>query len=179
MSEVENALAPSLFRDELRATAKRLITSGKGLLACDEPPHVLPNRMKMCWSEPEECTEEWRIGYRELLFSTAGLSEFISGVILHEETTEQQMSPTPGASKLPVPQMLQQLGIVSGVKVDRGFTAMLGSKETHTAGLDGLAERCKKFYDLGCRFAKWRSPLHIGNGMPSETAIRIECDGLA
>jgi fructose-bisphosphate aldolase class I len=176
---VDAALAPSPFRDELRATAKAMVVAGKGLLACDEPPHVLPTRMKMCWTKPEETTEEWRIGYRELMFTTPGLSQYVSGIILHEETVEQQMSATKGAAKQTVPHMLKDLGIIPGVKVDRAFVKMMGSEETHTQGLDGLGERCKKYYALGCRFAKWRSPLHIGVGTPSETALRMECDGLA
>jgi len=179
MKAIEETLAPSPFRDELRATAKALVVAGKGLLACDEPPHVLPGRMKMCWSDVEECTEEWRIGYRELMFTTPELSQYISGIILHEETVEQQMSAKKGAPKETVPNMLKSLGMVPGVKVDKAFVTMMGSHETHTQGLDGLGERCKKYYDLGCRFAKWRSPLHIGNGMPSETSVRMECDGLA
>jgi fructose-bisphosphate aldolase class I len=179
IAAVDANLAPSAYRDELRATAKELVAAGKGLLACDEPPHVLPTRMKMCWSKPEECNEEWRIGYRELLFTTPGLSQYVSGVILHEETVHQSMSASKGAEKQTVPHMLKSLGIVPGVKVDRGFNKMMGSQETHTQGLDDLGDRCKKYYSLGCRFAKWRSPLHIGPGMPSETAIRIECDGLA
>lgn len=179
MEAVEAKLAPSSYRAELRATAQALVADGKGLLACDEPPHVLPTRMKMCWTNPEECTEEWRIKYRELLFTTPELSKYISGVILHEETAQQQMTRSDGAPKQNVPDMLKSLGIIPGVKVDRGFNKMMGSEETHTQGLDGLGELCKKFYSLGCRFAKWRSPLHIGPGTPSETALRIECDSLA
>lgn len=176
---VEQILAPSPYRDELRATAKALVVAGKGLLACDEPPHVLPGRMKMCWETPEQCTEQWRIDYRQLLFTTPGLSQYVSGVILHEETVEQQMKAQDSAPNQLVPEMLKALGIIPGVKVDKAFVKMMGSEETHTQGLDGLGERCKKFYSLGCRFAKWRSPLYIGAGMPSETAIRMECDGLA
>jgi len=179
MGKVDAVLAPSSFRDELRATAKLLVTAGKGLLACDEPPHVLPGRMKMCWTKAEECTEEWRINYREMMFTTPGLSKYVSGVILHEETVEQQMSAKKGAAKQTCPHMLKELGMVPGVKVDKAFIKLMGSEETHTQGLDGLGERCKKFYALGCRFAKWRSPIHIGVGMPSETALRMECDGLA
>jgi fructose-bisphosphate aldolase class I len=179
LAALEAKLAPSTFRDELRATAKAMLVTGKGLLACDEPPHVLPTRMKMCWKDSKECTEDWRITYRQMLFTTPGLSEYISGVILHEETVEQRMCAKEGAAAQLVPAMLKDLGIIPGVKVDKGFNKMMGSQETHTQGLDGLADRCKKFYDLGCRFAKWRSPIHIGAGMPSEAAIRMECDGLA
>jgi fructose-bisphosphate aldolase class I len=89
------------------------------------------------------------------------------------------MCASSGAEKQGVPAMLKSLGMIAGVKVDRGFNKMIGSHETHTQGLDDLGERCKKYYSMGCRFAKWRSPLHIGPSMPSETAIRIECDSLA
>jgi len=179
MDKVEAVVAPSPYRDELRATAQALVAAGKGLLACDEPPHVLPGRMKMCWTDEKQCTEQWRIDYRELLFTTPELSKYISGVILHEETVEQEMKATEASPKQTVPHMLKSLGIVPGLKVDKAFVKMMGSEETHTQGLDGLGERCKKAYSLGCRFAKWRSPLHIGSGMPSETAVRMECDGLA
>jgi len=179
IDRVNTKFAPSPFCDELRATAKALVSHGKGLLACDEPAHVLPTRMQMCWSSPEECTEEWRITYRQMLFTTPGLSGYVSGVILNEETVSQSMISTPGAEPQQVPAMLHGFGIVPGVKVDMGFNTVMGSKETHTQGLDGLAQRCKAFYAAGCRFAKWRAPFHIGAGMPSEMAIRMECDGLA
>lgn len=180
MEAIERAIAPSQYRDELRATAKALVSRGKGLLACDEPPHVLPTRMKMCWSDSAECTEEWRRGYRELMFTTPGLSQYVSGIILHEETAGQMMSAKSEAEKQPVPELLKSLGIIPGVKVDKGFTKMMGSPvETHTEGLDGLGQRCKDFYSRGVRFAKWRSPIHISARTPTETAIRIECDGLA
>jgi len=180
MQKVEAALAPSPFRDELRATAKRLVTEGKGLLACDEPPTVLPNRMNMCWTNKEECDEAWRINYRQMMFTTPGLSQYISGIILHEETLGQEMCAKKGGKAQPVPEMLSSLDIVPGIKVDRGFAPMMGiGKETHTQGLDDLGERCKKYYKMGARFAKWRSPLHIGPGLPSEVALTMECHGLA
>eukprot|EP00427_Karlodinium_veneficum_P052251 CAMPEP_0169366902 /NCGR_PEP_ID=MMETSP1017-20121227/33377_1 /TAXON_ID=342587 /ORGANISM="Karlodinium micrum, Strain CCMP2283" /LENGTH=366 /DNA_ID=CAMNT_0009464895 /DNA_START=35 /DNA_END=1136 /DNA_ORIENTATION=- len=159
IAAVDANLAPSAYRDELRATAKELVAAGKGLLACDEPPHVLPTRMKMCWSKPEECNEEWRIGYRELLFTTPGLSQYVSGVILHEETVHQSMSASKGAEKQTVPHMLKSLGIVPGVR--RPWRSL------------------QKILFLGLSVRQMASPLHIGPGMPSETAIRIECDGLA
>jgi len=180
MKKVEDVLAPSTYREELRQTAQKLVAAGKGILACDEPPHVLPTRMKMCWNDASECTEEWRRGYRELMFSTPGLSDYISGIILHEETIGQEMQATKESPMLPVPQMLSSVGIVPGIKVDRGFNPMMGyGKETHTQGLDDLGERCKKFYLMGARFAKWRTPFHIGPGMPSEMALTLECHGLA
>jgi len=182
MAKVEASMAPSSFRDELRATAQALVAEGKGLLACDEPPKVLPGRMKMCYegNADEVCDEAWRINYREMMFTTPGLSNYISGVILHEETVNQPMSITKGAAKVPCAKMLSAAGIVAGVKVDRGFKPMLGlGKETHTQGLDDLGERCKAFYAQGARFAKWRAPLYIGEGIPSETALRLEAHSLA
>lgn len=179
LRKVETALAPSTFRDELRATAAALVHEGKGLLACDEPPHVLPGRMKMCWEKEEDCTEAWRIGYRSMLFTAPGLSDYISGVILHEETVGQEMKAA-GGNSMKCPELLKSLGIIPGIKVDRAFAPMMGCNgETHTMGLDGLGERCQAFYAAGCRFAKWRAPIHIGAGMPSEMALSQECWSLA
>ena len=115
-----------------------------------------------------------------MLFTTPGLSKYISGVILHEETISQSMSPAKGEPAVPCPVLLKNAGIIPGIKVDRGFKPMMGlGKETHTQGLDDLGERCKKFYSQGARFAKWRAPLYIGEGIPSETALRLEAHGLA
>lgn len=179
LKKVEAALAPSTFREELRATAAAMVQEGKGLLACDEPPHVLPTRMQMCWEKQEECTEDWRIAYRSMLFTTPGLSEYVSAVILHEETVFQEMA-GPGQAPQKCPALLKSLGILPGVKVDAAFEPMMGCDgETHTMGLDGLGARCKKFYEAGCRFAKWRAPIHIGPAMPSEMALAQECWSLA
>lgn len=179
LQKVDAALAPSSFRDELRATAEAMVSEGKGLLACDEPPHVLPGRMQMCWEKKEDCTEAWRVAYRSMLFTTRGLSNYISGVILHEETVGQEMV-GPDGKKMKCPELLKSLGIIPGVKVDRAFEPMMGCNgETHTMGLDGLGARCQEFYKAGCRFAKWRAPIHIGSGKPSEMALVQECWSLA
>ena len=174
--ELEAFLGPSKYRDELRRTAKLLVATGKGLLACDEPPGVLPGRMTMCWSDASECTEAWRIRYRELMFTTAGLSDFVSGIILHEETCGQKMK-TRGGYEDRVPQLLESLGMIPGVKLDGGFAEMPGgSGDWRTAGLDGLRERARRYRALGLRFAKWRAPLKVDG---SETAVQAEADALA
>ena len=174
--ELNAFLGPSKYRDELRRTAKLLIAPSKGLLACDEPPHVLPGRMKMCWTDPKECTEAWRIKYRELMFTTEGLGAYVSGIILHEETCSQTMARKGCPDK--VPQLLESMGIIPGVKLDQGFSDMPGSTcgDWRTAGLDGLRERCATYRALGLRFAKWRAPLKIDG---SEAAVNAEADALA
>ena len=175
--ELEAFLGPSKYRDELRRTAKLLVATGKGLLACDEPPGVLPGRMTMCWSDESECTEAWRIRYRELMFTTPGLSDFVSGIILHEETCGQKMKARAGGYEDRVPQLLESLGMIPGVKLDGGFAEMPGgSGDWRTAGLDGLRERARRYRNLGLRFAKWRAPLKIDG---SETAVQAEADALA
>ena len=174
--ELNAFLGPSKYRDELRRTAKLLIAPSKGLLACDEPPHVLPGPMKMCWTDPKECTEAWRIKYREMMFTTEGLGAYVSGIILHEETCSQTMARKGCPDK--VPQLLESMGIIPGVKLDQGFSDMPGSTcgDWRTAGLDGLRERCATYRALGLRFAKWRAPLKIDG---SEAAVNAEADALA
>ena len=156
-------LAPSNFREELRATASAMLTKGKGLLACDDRP----------------MSADLRITYLQMQFATPGLSQAFFGAIMHEETVEQEMRANLDAEKQKVPAMLKSLGIITGVNVDKGGVAMMGKKEAYTQELDGLGDRCKKLYELGCRFARWRCPLYIGAGMPSEHAIRMECYGIA
>jgi len=118
------------------------------------------------------------MGYRQMLFTAPQLSSYVSGVILHEETIGQRMKGPNGEKTCP--ELLKDYGIIPGIKVDKGFAPMMGAgKETHTQGLDDLGARCKKFYEMGARFAKWRSPIHIGAGMPSDMALAIECHGLA
>lgn len=110
---------------------------------------------------------ENRQAYRTLLFTTPGLNQFISGVIQYEETLENKLE---DGTSLQV--VLQREGIIPGMKVDKGTVIIPGTdNETATQGLDGLAERCKTYYEKGCRFAKWRAVLKIGNGLPSERAI--------
>lgn len=161
------------FKEELIKTAQRVARPGAGILAADESTGTIAKRFQGIGVEN---TEENRRAYRELLFTTPGIEQYISGVILYEETLYQKTKDGVAFSDL-----LNKLGIVIGIKVDAGV-ADLGSKgETATQGLDGLAKRCAKYYKDGARFAKWRAVLKIdvSNGQPSELAIRENAHGLA
>jgi len=157
------------YRDELIATAKQVATPGKGILASDESPGTCKKRFD---SINKECTEETRRQYRELLYSTPGLEESISGVIMHEETFKQSTSS--GQSFV---EYLRSKGIAVGIKVDTGLKDFPGSTtgEQWTSGLDDLAARAAKFYEAGARFAKWRNVLKISkDGNPTDAAI-LDC----
>jgi fructose-bisphosphate aldolase class I len=113
-----------------------------------------------------ENNEDNRRAYRELLFTTEGLENYISGVILFEETLNTKTS-----DGTPFPELLKSKGIIPGIKVDKGLVVIPGTNdENSTTGLDGLADRCKSYYEKGARFAKWRAVVKIGNGRPSEAA---------
>ncbi|HWQ94394.1 MAG TPA: class I fructose-bisphosphate aldolase, partial [Gammaproteobacteria bacterium] len=150
--------------EELEKTIAELIAPGKGILAADESSGTIEKRFK---SINVASTEENRRNYREMLFTTPGLGEFISGVILYEETLQQK---TKGGT--PLPQVLIHQGIVPGIKVDKG-TAPLANfpDDTVTQGLDGLASRLAEYKQLGARFAKWRAVLRIGERTPSQCCI--------
>lgn len=146
------------------ATAAALVASGKGLLAADESLGSIAKRF-LPVGIPS--TEETRRAYRGLLFSTGGIEKFISGVIMFEETLGQRTSRGEA-----FPALLERIGIIPGVKVDRGLIPLRsGVDETMTEGLDGLAKRLTGYREQGARFAKWRAALRIGEGMPSRHAI--------
>lgn len=160
------------FKDELIATARKICTPGHGILAADESTGTIGTRFA---GINVENTEANRRAYRELLFTSPGLNEHISGVIMFEETLDQETKGGKNFVKL-----LQEQDIVPGIKVDKGLVIIGGTKdEQATQGLDGLADRCKKYYEKGCRFAKWRAVLKIGDGRPSDIAIRENAHGLA
>jgi len=122
-----------------------------------------------------ENTEENRRAYRELLFTSEGIEKYISGVIMFEETLDQATKDGHNFVKL-----LESKGIVPGIKVDKGLVILHGTEgENATTGLDGLADRCKKYYEKGARFAKWRAVLKIGDGLPTKLAIRENAHTLA
>ena len=157
---------------DLHETAKALVAEGKGILAADESSGTIKKRFD---SIGVESTEENRRGYRDLLFTTPGAEEFISGVILYDETIRQS-----SADGTPFPKLLESKGIIPGIKVDMGAKPLAGSpEETVTEGLDGLRERCEEYYDLGARFTKWRAVINIGPGRPSEYAIWTNAHALA
>ncbi|KAJ3326516.1 hypothetical protein HDU76_012861 [Blyttiomyces sp. JEL0837] len=165
--------APAQFREELAKTARAIVAPGKGILAADESTGTIGKRFTPI---NVENVEENRRAYRELLF-TAGpeLKNYLGGVILYEETLFQK-----DANGKPFTAILQEQGIQIGIKVDLGTVVLPGTNdETTTQGLDGMAARCAKYYAAGARFAKWRSVLKIGDGMPSQLAIDENANVLA
>src|ERR671924_1294933 len=157
---------------DLHEIAKALVAEGKGILAADESSGTIKKRFD---SIGVESSEENRRTYRDLLFTTPGAEEFISGVILYDETIRQ--SSTDGT---PFPKLLESKGIIPGIKVDTGAKPLAGApEETVTEGLDGLRERLEEYYALGARFTKWRAVISIGKGRPSEYAIWTNAHALA
>src|SRR5918999_4120858 len=135
----------------LEQTAKELVAPGKGILAADESDGTIKKRFD---SIGVESTEEKRRAYRDLLFTTEGAEEFISGVILYDETIRQS-----SADGTPFAELLESRGIIPGIKVDKGAKPLaLAPDEKVTEGLDGLRERLEEYRELGARFTKWRGP---------------------
>jgi fructose-bisphosphate aldolase class I len=157
---------------EMETTARAMVAPGKGLLAADESFPTIEKRFK---SIGLESTVQNRAAYREMLFSTPGLGEAISGVILFDETIRQKAS-----GGTPLVELLGSQGIIPGIKVDQGAKAMAGFPgEKITEGLDGLRDRLKEYRGLGARFTKWRAVITIGPGIPTRTCIDANAEGLA
>ena len=157
---------------DLAATAHALVAKHRGLLAADESTGSITKRFNII---KLESTEENRRAYRELLFTTQGVSEFISGVILYDETIRQKTK-----DGVPFPTYLSQHGMIPGIKVDTGAKPLAGYPgETITEGLDGLRERFAEYYKMGARFAKWRAVIDIGAGIPTRYAILANAEALA
>jgi fructose-bisphosphate aldolase class I len=160
------------YADELIANAAYIGTPGKGILAADESTGTIGKRLS---SINVENVESNRRALRELLFTTPGALQYLSGVILFEETLYQKTA----AGKLFV-DVLKEGGVLPGIKVDKGTVELAGTHgETTTQGLDGLAQRCQQYYAAGARFAKWRAVLKIGPNEPSQLAINENANGLA
>jgi fructose-bisphosphate aldolase class I len=159
--------------DTLAKTAKELVAPGKGILAADESDGTIKKRFD---SIGVESTEEQRRAYRDLLFTTEGAEDFISGVILYDETIRQ--SSEDGS---PFPNLLAQRGIIPGIKVDKGAKPLaLSPEETVTEGLDGLRGRLDEYRELGARFTKWRAVITIsGSDVPSDYCIWTNAHALA
>tara|TARA_A100001015_G_C14972335_1_gene705701 strand:+ start:523 stop:1539 length:1017 start_codon:yes stop_codon:yes gene_type:complete len=156
----------------LATTAQQMSVPGKGILAADESTQTITKRFNTI---NVESTEEHRRRYRELLFTTPGINEFLHGVILYEETLYQKTS-----DGTPFPEYLAQLGILPGIKVDKGLIDLaLADNEKITQGLDGLAERLASYRDVGARFAKWRAIYTITDSKPSKQAIAANAEVLA
>ena len=157
---------------ELGSTISALMAHGKGLLAADESNTTIAERFRPFAVKP---TEENRRRYRQMLFTTAGLETYISGVILFDETIRQRADD--GRTFV---QLLLERGITPGIKVDRGTTPLAGAPDERiTEGLDGLRERLEEYRTLGARFAKWRAVISIGSGRPSLYAIDTNAHALA
>jgi fructose-bisphosphate aldolase class I len=160
---VESLTGIAKYKEELAATVTHISRPGYGILAADESTGTIGQRFAKISLEN---TEENRRNYRELLFR-ANLKEGISGVILFEETLFQK-----AADGTTFVDLLKSQGVIPGIKVDKGLVVLPGTNdESATTGLDGLGERCKKYYEAGARFAKWRAVLKIGGGRPSQLSI--------
>jgi len=156
----------------LAKTAAAMVAKGKGLLAADESSGTCETRFK---SVGVECTEENRRAYRGLLFTTPGVEQYLSGVILFDETLRQKTN-----DGVPFAQYLSNKGIIPGIKVDAGAKNLaLCPGEKVTEGLDGLSKRLEEYFKLGARFAKWRAVITIGEGIPSHTCIYANAHALA
>jgi fructose-bisphosphate aldolase class I len=157
---------------ELEATAQALVAEGKGILAADESDGTIKKRFDPIGVES---TEENRRAYRDLLFTTEGAEEYISGVILFDETIRQS-----SADGTPFPKLLESKGVIPGIKVDQGAKPLaLAEGETITEGLDGLRQRLEEYRELGARFAKWRATYSISDTLPSEYCMWTNAHALA
>jgi fructose-bisphosphate aldolase class I len=156
----------------LSKTAAAMVAKGKGILAADESSGTCEKRFQ---SVKVECTEENRRAYRNLLFSTPGVEQFLSGVILFDETARQKAN-----DGSPIPEYLAKKGIIPGIKVDKGTIDLpFTNGEKVTEGLDGLHKRLEEYFKMGCRFAKWRAVITIGENMPSHACIYANAHVLA
>jgi len=157
---------------ELARVASAMVARGKGILAADESTGTIGKRFA---SIKLESTEEHRRSYRELLFTTQGAAESVSGAILYDETIRQKTR-----DGTPFPQYLMSQGIIPGIKVDTGAKPLANFPgETITEGLDGLRERLIEYRKLGALFAKWRAVIDIADGLPTDFAIEANAHALA
>src|SRR6201995_4149880 len=158
---------------DLNKVAQAMVTPGKGILAADESSGTIKKRFDAI---KVESTEDNRRDYREMLFrSQEAMSKYISGVILYDETIWQNAK-----DGTPLVKLIEQAGAIPGIKVDEGTPALPACPgELVTVGLDKLAERLKKYYERGARFAKWRAVIEIGSGIPTMTAMSVNAHALA
>ncbi|MGI8429161.1 MAG: class I fructose-bisphosphate aldolase [Solirubrobacteraceae bacterium] len=158
-------------RQALESTAREMVAEGKGILAADESNSTMTKRLD---SVDVESTEETRLRFRELLFTTDGAADHISGVIMYDETIRQAAS---GGEQIPA--LLESLGMIPGIKVDTGAKPLAGADgEKITEGLDGLRERLAEYRELGARFAKWRGVIAIDEHLPSRYCIAANAHAL-
>jgi fructose-bisphosphate aldolase class I len=162
-----------MAEETLEAIARALVSPAKGILAADESTGTIEKRLK---SIDVESTEDNRRAYREMLFTTAGIGDHISGVILYDETIRQSTK-----DGVPFTKVLEDAGVVPGIKVDKGAKPLAGAEgETVTEGLDGLRERLTEYRELGAKFTKWRAVISIdGDKIPSAYCIHVNAHALA
>lgn len=157
---------------DLGSVARALVSPGKGILAADESHPTIGKRFA---SVGVESIEAKRQAYRNLLFTTPEVEDWISGVILFDETIRQSAD-----DGTPFPSLLAKRGIIPGIKVDLGAKPLAGAPgEKVTEGLDGLRERLAEYRELGARFTKWRGVISIGPGVPTDYGIRVNAQALA
>ncbi|MEM9090109.1 MAG: class I fructose-bisphosphate aldolase [Cyanobacteria bacterium P01_F01_bin.53] len=162
----------SIYSNELKSTAKSMVSEGKGILAMDESNGTCNKRFEALGIPT---TEDSRRDYRELILTAPTLSDYISGPILYDETIRQSTK-----AGVPLLQVIADAGMLPGIKVDTGAKDFAGHPgEKVTEGLDGLADRIAEYYKMGARFAKWRAVITIGDGLPSRACIEANAHGLA
>ena len=156
----------------LNEIAKKMCAKGKGILAADESTGTIAKRFK---SINVENLEKNRLKFRQTLFNSSAMKNYIGGVILFDETIKQKTTLGPA-----IPELISKHGAIPGIKVDKGAKPLAGSNdETVTEGLDGLRERLQEYYDLGARFTKWRAVYKISNNFPSSQSIKSNAHALA
>ena len=156
----------------LEEIAKKMCAKGRGILAADESTGTMDKRLK---SVNVDCTEKNRLTFRQTLFSSEAMKNYIGGVILFDETIKQKTE-----SGSTIPEIILKNNSLPGIKVDKGAKPLAGSlEETVTEGLDGLRERLKEYYTLGARFTKWRAVYKIGDKYPSSQSIKANAHALA
>ena len=157
---------------EIEKIAKQIVAKGRGILAADESTGTMTKRLS---NVNVESTAENRLRFRETLFSSEAMKNYIGGVILYDETIKQKTS-----SGKTIPELIESFGSVPGIKVDTGAKKLAGSPEEKiTEGLDGLRERLTEYYKLGARFTKWRAVYNISDKFPSELSIKSNAHALA
>ena len=172
MQVKDGKLDLAMNEEELKSIARALVAPRKGILAADES---FPTIKKRFDAIGVESNEENRKAYRELLFTTEGIEEFISGVIMFDETIRQTTK-----DGKPFAKVLQDTGIIPGIKVDKGAVSMANfAGEKITEGLDGLRERLAEYKSLGAKFTKWRAVITIGENIPTNECIDSNAESLA
>ncbi len=156
---------------ELNKIALKIVSSGKGILAADESTGTMTKRLE---SVKVQSSEENRLKFRSILFSSKSMNSCIGGVILYDETIKQKHNGNT------IPELISKSGAIPGIKVDTGAKILAKTKEEKiTEGLDGLRERLKSYYELGARFTKWRAVYLISDKYPSKLAINVNANALA